>query len=246
MSGFEASMKVKRMPVNEQVFEAMKEAIKNEKWKAGEKIPSEIELSAMFDVNRLTVRMAMQRLLGMGLLETRVGDGTYVKQFSFGNYLERASEFYLGPELLDKVCEFRNAIEIEAARLAIIHAADAELDELDAACETFEQLKSQFLEQPSDEIFQEIVKADLDFHRKICEISHNDLFVYAFLMVQELLSQYIEIVLRERLEYWEKQKKKGVPWSDLHRVICIAIRDRDFDACKRSYTDVIDYKISLG
>ena len=135
MSAFEEGMKVKRMPVNEQVFENMKEAIKNGRWKAGEKIPSEIELSSMFDVNRLTVRTAMQRLIGMGLLETRVGDGTYVKEFSFGSYLERASEFYLGPELLDKVCEFRYAIEIEASRLAVIHATEQDIRILEDACE---------------------------------------------------------------------------------------------------------------
>ena len=245
MSAFEEGMKVKRMPVNEQVFENMKEAIKNGRWKAGEKIPSEIELSSMFDVNRLTVRTAMQRLIGMGLLETRVGDGTYVKEFSFGSYLERASEFYLGPELLDKVCEFRYAIEIEASRLAVIHATEQDIRILEDACEKFENLKRDYLEQPSEDTFKEIVKADTDFHKKICEASHNDLFVYAFLMFQELLNQYIHIVMQERLEYWKKQKKKGEPWSDLHRVICMAIRNHDFDACKRAYTDVIDYKIDL-
>ncbi|MDR1764723.1 MAG: hypothetical protein LBR77_01220 [Lachnospiraceae bacterium] len=31
--------------------------------------------------------------------------------------------------------------------------------------------------------------------------------VYAFLMIQELLIQYIWVVLKERLEYWESQKK---------------------------------------
>jgi GntR family transcriptional repressor for pyruvate dehydrogenase complex len=246
MAVFDESMKVKRMPVNEQVFETMKDAIKNERWKAGEKIPSEVELAAMFDVNRLTVRTAMQRLIGMGLLETRVGDGTYVKEFSFENYMERASEFYLGPELLDKVYEFRNAIELESSRLAILHATESDIDELEVACETFENLKKQYLEQPSDDVFKEIVKADTEFHKKICEISHNDLFIYAFLMMQELLSQYIEIVLKERLDYWKKRKKKGEPWNDLHRVICISIRNRDFEACKKAHTDVIDYKIDLA
>ena len=60
-------MKVKRMPINEQVFEMMRTAIKEGRWKPGEKIPSETELSANFGVNRLTVRMAMQRLIGMGV-----------------------------------------------------------------------------------------------------------------------------------------------------------------------------------
>lgn len=242
---FDESVKVKRMPVGEQVFEIMKKAIKEEKWKPGEKIPSEVELSSMFGVNRLTVRTAMQRLIGMGLLETRVGDGTYVKEFSFEQYLERASEFYLGPELLDQVYEFRNAIELEASRLAVLHATEEDLDELETACQKFEGLKKQYLEQPLEETFQEVVKADMEFHKKICEISHNELFAYAFLMMQELFSQYVELTLKDRLEYWEKQNKKGEPWNDLHWVICTSIRNRDFEACKAAHTKVIDYKVDL-
>ena len=61
-------LKVKRMPVHEQVFNSLKNAIREGRWKVGEKIPTEMELSKIFGVNRLTVRMALQRLSGMGLL----------------------------------------------------------------------------------------------------------------------------------------------------------------------------------
>ena len=73
------SLKVKRMPVSEQVYDAMRDALKKGVWAPGEKIPTEMELSDTFGVNRMTVRMALQRLIGMGLLESRVGDGTYAK-----------------------------------------------------------------------------------------------------------------------------------------------------------------------
>lgn len=242
---FDESMKVKRMPVKEQVFEAMKDAIKSKKWKVGEKIPAETELASMFDVNRLTVRTAMQRLIGMGLLETRVGDGTYVKEFSLDNYLEQASEFYLGPELLDQVYEFRNVIEIESARLAVQRATEEDMKMLEEACDAFEALKNQYLQEPSDTIFENIVKADMAFHKKLCEISHNELFVYAFVMAQDLFSKYVRSVLKERIAHWENQKRKGEPWNDLHRVVCASIRSRDFEACRNALMGIVDYKIKL-
>lgn len=245
MTYFDDTMKVKRMPVKEQVFESMKDAIRTRKWQVGEKIPSETELAAMFNVNRLTVRTAMQRLIGMGLLESRVGDGTYVTEFSLGNYLAQASEFYLGPEMLDQVYEFRQMIEVEASRLAILRATEDELDELDELCNTFEVMKGLYLQEPSEKFFDEIVKTDMAFHKKLIELAHNELFSYAFVMAQDLFRQYVGIVLTDRLEHWEEKKRKGEPWNDLHRVVCAAIRARDFEACKKAHLGIIDYKIKL-
>lgn len=238
-------MKVKRMPVNEQVFESMRDAIKSGTWKPGERIPSEMELSSIFGVNRLTVRMAMQRLIGMGLLDSRVGDGTYVKEFSFCDYMGRVSDFYLGPELLDKICEYRNVIEIESARLAVLRASSEEIAELEAICQNFEELKQDFLIRQEESILMDIVRQDVEFHHKICEMSHNDLFVYAFEMARELLCTYMEITLKKRVRYWNSQKQKGVPWDDLHRVVLNSIKSRDFETCKKAYADMVDYKVDL-
>ncbi|MGE2835296.1 GntR family transcriptional regulator [Mycobacterium sp. SMC-4] len=46
--------------------------------KPGDKLPSEAELSAQFDVNRLTVRRALDELNQRGLIETVRGKGSFV------------------------------------------------------------------------------------------------------------------------------------------------------------------------
>ncbi len=48
-------------------------------WKPGQKLPSENELAAQFGVSRVTVRNALQRLSGLGLLETRFGEGSFIR-----------------------------------------------------------------------------------------------------------------------------------------------------------------------
>lgn len=52
--------------------------IKNRQFKEGEKIPSENQLSALFGVNRHTVRKAIERLCKLGAIYSFQGKGCYV------------------------------------------------------------------------------------------------------------------------------------------------------------------------
>lgn len=51
------------------------------KLKAGEKLPSERDLSESMDVDRTSLRVALKQLEVMGLLDIRPGDGIYVQDF---------------------------------------------------------------------------------------------------------------------------------------------------------------------
>jgi len=68
-------MKIKRTSLPDEVCSRIKENIKNNQWKVYDKIPSEGELAEMFGVNRLTIRMALQKLNTLGIVETRVSSG---------------------------------------------------------------------------------------------------------------------------------------------------------------------------
>lgn len=65
-------------PVYIQIHNQLRENIEDGKWKVGEKIPAERELAADFDVSRMTLRQAIQALVDEGILERRVGSGTFV------------------------------------------------------------------------------------------------------------------------------------------------------------------------
>ena len=47
-------------------------------WQAGDKLPSETEIMAQFEVSRTVVREALSRLQAAGVVETRHGIGTFV------------------------------------------------------------------------------------------------------------------------------------------------------------------------
>ncbi|MBB1070488.1 GntR family transcriptional regulator [Limosilactobacillus sp. RRLNB_1_1] len=65
-------------PVYIQIHNQLRKNIEDGKWKVGEKIPAERELANDFSVSRMTLRQAIQALVDEGILERRVGSGTFV------------------------------------------------------------------------------------------------------------------------------------------------------------------------
>jgi GntR family transcriptional regulator of arabinose operon len=64
----------------------IRDRIKNQEFKYGEKLASEKELGQMFSVSRQTVRQAINVLVQDGLLESRQGSGTYVTRRIAGKH----------------------------------------------------------------------------------------------------------------------------------------------------------------
>ncbi|MCH4057142.1 MAG: GntR family transcriptional regulator [Lactobacillaceae bacterium] len=65
-------------PVYIQIHNQIKRDIEAGIWKVGDRIPSERALSGQFGVSRMTLRQALQTLVDEGILERRIGAGTYV------------------------------------------------------------------------------------------------------------------------------------------------------------------------
>jgi GntR family transcriptional regulator len=79
-----------------QISAWLKELIQTGRYKPGEKLPSEIQLSKMCGVNRNTVRQAISELTSVGLLRKEKGTGTFVAAQATAEIhqkLERISSF---------------------------------------------------------------------------------------------------------------------------------------------------------
>lgn len=66
------------IPLHLQISEYIKQKIMYGEWTLGMKIPTQRALSQQFQVNRSTIVYALDHLIADGLLETKVGSGTYV------------------------------------------------------------------------------------------------------------------------------------------------------------------------
>lgn len=70
----------KRLPVL--LADELRARIRSGEWSAGERLPTEAELGAQYEVSRSTVRQAVKALEGQGLVTSRHGKGTYLSSGS--------------------------------------------------------------------------------------------------------------------------------------------------------------------
>ena len=64
----------------EQIEEQIYEYVTQRGLSPGERLPNEFEMANMFGVGRSTVREAVKILVSRGVLETKRGSGTYVRE----------------------------------------------------------------------------------------------------------------------------------------------------------------------
>lgn len=241
-------MKIKKTSLPDEICDSIKASIKNGEWKTQEKLPSENELSEMFGVNRLTIRMALQKLNSQGIVETRVGEGTYVKDFSFSNYIGEVTDFYLKPEMIDNVCEFRKLLEVECARLAMERAAPQEIEALSEICDRYDatNLRIFALADWKPELLQELIERDLEFHYEIVKLSKNILYRYSYEVAREPIFQYLQMIVTQRHKSSIGNRELIAKACSQHRMIYEAIRDKDFEKCRNAILKMIDYTIDLS
>lgn len=88
--------------------------------KAGDKIPSERELSERLNVGRSSVREALCSLELLGLIETRRGEGTFIRDSRDNQLVYILSTFVLQDEKARQdVKETKSLIEMDCLRLAM-------------------------------------------------------------------------------------------------------------------------------
>lgn len=110
----------------------LREQIASGAWPVNGKIPTEPELSEILGVGRTTVREAVRSLANVGMLETLVGRGTFVRSRTPVSSL--LADFVAEFELSD-ILGYRRALEIEAAQQAALHRTDEQLAALRTAFE---------------------------------------------------------------------------------------------------------------
>ena len=112
------------------VVESLRNMIATEGLLPGDKIPSERELSERLDVGRSSVREALRALELIGLIETRRGEGTFIKNFQEHRLVELLGTFFLQNEKVNEdLAETKYLLEIDCLRLIILHSTDDELDQ---------------------------------------------------------------------------------------------------------------------
>lgn len=207
--------KIERKSVSDQVFDILKDYIVSGKLTVGEKIPSENELSKMLGVSRPSVKAAVERLRAMGLLEVRVGDGSYVKEFSTDEYIENWAGFVMSDKDMSELLEFRGRLELDCLDLAIDRATDEDL-------EVLRDLSDKLVDAYKHKDYERGAKYDMDFHHKICRCTGNKYFSMMYELTGDLIFKQVQKLARD---VYESDASKFL--FDDHKQIYQAMRDRD-------------------
>jgi DNA-binding FadR family transcriptional regulator len=190
----------------ETAIESLRQAIEKGHWAIGERLPVEAQLSESLGVSRNTVREAVRVLVHVGMLETRQGDGTYVRATKdAGETLRRINR----AQLRDKL-EVRIMLETEAAKLAAERRDAKDLEKMTLALD--ERAKA------GDDV-ESRIRHDHAFHTALVAASHNP-------ALSELYDYFANSVA-QTIELTELDSGLPEPSQEDHELLLAAIRRQD-------------------
>jgi GntR family transcriptional repressor for pyruvate dehydrogenase complex len=152
-------------------------------WAEGERLPPERELCRQLGVGRASLREAMKALEIMGMIETRLGDGTFVCHRS--EFLSRPLLWAITSSRasdLRELVEARRLIEVELAGFATERASSDDLQKIGKHLEQMEAA----LDNAS--AFEE---ADVNFHLAIAGAAHNRVLNNALQLTRNMIQTWI-------------------------------------------------------
>ena len=199
--------------ITDRVLAYYKEQILSGAWQVGEKIPSEHQLTELLGVSRASVRTATRQLLGLGVLESYQGRGTYL----IDDRLDRsAGDTITAQDCKDaqKALEFRRIIEPEACYLAAQYADDELIQKLSG------YMEQMTLHTKEEDLF---ISADVAFHQCICEGTGNPL------LAKSMARVLWETKINQHTTYTIEDLTQSVCF---HRAIFNAIKSHDGDLAR--------------
>jgi GntR family transcriptional regulator, transcriptional repressor for pyruvate dehydrogenase complex len=177
-----------------EIVKQLRAMISADDLKSGDKIPSERELSERLNVGRSSVREALRALELLGLIETRRGEGTFIRDFRGNQLVQLLGTFILQDEKakLD-VIETKNLIEMDFLRLVLNRADEKELLKLKSLVEADQlnddQFFNQLVEMADNYLFSRIWLILKDYYNSLnlskAEYNRNSLLLLIEALVEK-------------------------------------------------------------
>ncbi|GAB2699617.1 FadR/GntR family transcriptional regulator [Paenibacillus thermoaerophilus] len=202
--------------IHEQIADRLKQSILAGELQPGAKLPSTKELSERYGVGMSTVREALSALKAMGLVESRQGEGSYVRKIEPADVgMPELSGLLMDKETILELLEARKALEVSNAGIAAEKRTEDDL-------RRFEALLAAMEKHLGDETEGE--RADMAFHLALARATHNSIIV----RMLETVSSQMETAIREtrRLQMYASKSVSEQLWRE-HRDIYEAIASRD-------------------
>lgn len=215
---------IPRRSLTDQVADALVELIRERGLRTGDTLPPTADLSESFNVSRPVIREAVAELAGRGLLRRQQGRESVVT-VPGSEHLERLLRYRIeGIGVSDDALQdYREFLEVAAARLAARHASDDDIAELRTRLDALRTARGDAA----------LHNADVAFHRAVAVAAHNELIVLTLDAVASLIRQL-------RTKAWSGWKAAGgglAPIIDAHARILQEIADHNEDGAAAAMLD---------
>ncbi|MBQ1597268.1 MAG: FadR family transcriptional regulator [Lachnospiraceae bacterium] len=167
------------------LMDSILEALKNGTLNPGDRLPPERKWAEEMKVSRSAVREAVRALEMIGLVSCRQGGGTFINEnYRLTMFQPMTISHRLNHGTLSDIQEYRQCLEIQAAKLAALHATDEDIRILESLVRKMNR---------ADNTYEGSIY-DRNFHSKIAEISGNCLIRDSLASVEALLDEIIDDV----------------------------------------------------
>ena len=215
---------VSPQPVSRDVVDQFREMLAARRLVPGQRLPNERELAEMFGVSRNSIREALRQLEMLTIVESRRGDGTYVRELDVERLMAPfGAVIATSATAVGDVLEFRRTFEPDVAALAASKLDRDGPAVLDGVLRDFEEAVES----------GDGVAADVEFHFAIAQLTRNAVVVG----VQRALD---EVMVHFRAHLDPASYHGGEAAADGHRAIVEAISTGDAEAARKAAAAHLD------
>jgi len=214
--GLSLSKPIISIRVYQQIVQEIRDLISQHKLKPGDRLPTEREMAERFRVSRTSIRAAIHTLDALGLIESRQGDGTYVRT----NELDALPDTLLMAlqskrEAIEEILTARKILEPSIAAQAAQMATPQDIADLEDVIRRHEEKTA--LNDPG-------VEEDAQFHRIVARATGNTVVLEVMEVLADVIRESRELLLR----YQSSHLRRG------HREILTALQARDSEAARQA------------
>ncbi len=176
------------------VSDQIKQLIQKEKFKPGDKLPNEIQLTELFGVSRPTIREAIKILASQNVIEIISGKGTFVTQNPGVSNDPLGLAFIDDKNLLYSLIEVRLIIEPQVAKLASQHYTEKDITKLKNIINEMKKIS----DTNDDNAW---IKSEFEFHKSISHASRNPVIMRIVPIIHEAIQKTLKYAPRTTIDH---------------------------------------------
>lgn len=181
-------MNKKKKSVSREIYDQILKKITSQVWKPGDKIPTEKTLMEIYGMSRISIREAIKQLVSLGLLETRQGSGTYVREYNTDMITVPITSLFCGKKFTKK--DVLDILEVRRIEIMIVGLAAKNVNA--EGVSELRRIHGEMVKGADDAAVH--IKTDYEFHLQICKMTNNLILLQICKVMYEALQQAMLLI----------------------------------------------------